>query len=93
MHQCIWHDLLIAISRNSLETHGDGEKKGHFSSAVGEAINTEWTVRQAIVQLGLFSGIRRLNEEVAIFYEQQNIYLTAAEISTFQGWRPNGRDV
>jgi len=82
--------LLTAISRNSLETHDDGEEKGHFSSAGSEAIHTEWTVRQTIVHLGLFSRIRRLNEEVAIFHEQQNIFLTAAEITTFQGRRPDG---
>jgi len=82
VHLGIWRQLLTAISRNSLETHDDGEKKGFFPSTVSEAIHNEWTVRQILVHLGLFSTIRRLEEEVATFHEQQHIYLTAGEITT-----------
>jgi len=90
MHHDIWRELPRVISRNSLQTHDNSEKKWYFPSAVIEATHTEWTVRQIVVHLGLFSGIRRLNEEVATFHEQQNIFLTAAEITTFQGRRPDG---
>jgi len=37
----------------------------------------------------LFSGIRRLNEDIATFHARQNIFLTE-EITTFQGRRPDG---
>jgi len=43
-----------------------------------------------IVHLGLFSGIKLLKEEVTIFLAQQNIILTASEITTSQGLRPGG---
>lgn len=71
VHHGRWCELLTAISRNSLETHDDGEKKLYFPSAASEATHTRLTVRQIIVHLGLFSGIRRLEEEVATFYERQ----------------------
>jgi len=66
-------------------THYDGEKKWFFPSAVSETTHTKWIVRKIIVHIGVFSTIRRLEEEVAIFHEQENIFLTAAEITTFRG--------
>jgi len=86
----IWRELLTAISRNSQETHGNSEKKWYFPSAVSEATHNQWTVCQILVHLELFSGIRRLNEEIATFYARQNIFLTAEEITTFQGQRSDG---
>ena len=59
VHRGIWRELLTAISRNSLETHDDGEKKCYFPSAVSEATHDKWTFRQILVHLGLISGIRR----------------------------------
>ena len=90
MHHGIWCELLTAISSNSLEAQDDSENKWYFPSAVSEATHDEWTVRQILVHLGLFSGIRRLEEEIAIFHARQNIFLTAAEITTFHGRRPDG---
>jgi len=76
--------LHTGISRNSSKAHDDGEKKSYLSSAVSEAIHAEWTVYQVLVHLGLFSGIGRLEEEVATFHARQNMLLTAAEITAFQ---------
>ena len=53
---------------NSVETHDDGERKWYFPSGVSEATHDEWTVRQIFEHLGLFSGIRRLIEDVITFY-------------------------
>ena len=89
VHHCIWRVLLTAISRNSSETHNDGEKKRYFTSVVSEATHDEWTVRQIIVHLGMFSEIRRLNEEIATFHARQNIVLTSKEITTFYGSGPD----
>jgi len=58
-HHGIWRELLTAISRNSVESHDDGKRKFFFPSAVSEATHDEWTVRQILVHLGLFSGIKR----------------------------------
>ena len=92
VHHGIWCKLLTAISRNSLETHDDGERKWYFSSAVSEAIHDEWTVaiRQILVHLGLFSGIRRLTDDVVTFHARKSIVLTSDEITSFCGRRPNG---
>jgi len=81
--------LLTAISRNSLQTHDDGERKWYFLSAVSEATHDKWTVRQILVHLGLFSGIRRLNDEIITFHAQQNIVLISEEITSFYGRRPD----
>jgi len=86
----IWRELLTAISRNSVETHDDGERKWYSASAVSEATHDEWTVRQILVHLGLFFGIRRINEEIVTFHARQNIVLTSEEITTFYGRRPDG---
>jgi len=61
----------------------------YFPSAVSTT-HDEWTIRQILVHLGLFSGTTRLNEETAKFHARQNIFLTAAEITTFQGRTPDG---
>jgi len=89
-HHGIWRELLTAISRNSLETHDNSERKCYFPSAVSEATHDEWTARQILVNLGLFSGIRRLSAEVATFHARQNITLTLEEITFFYGRRPDG---
>jgi len=90
VHHGIWRELLIAISRNCLETHDDSEKKYYFPSAVSEVTHDEWIVRQIFVYLRLFSGLKRLNEEIATFHARQNIVLTSEEITTFYGRRPDG---
>jgi len=48
------------------------------------------TVRQILVHLGLFSGIRRLIEDVITFHARQYITLTSEEIISFYGRRPDG---
>jgi len=69
VHHGIWCELLTAISRNSVENHDDSERNWYFPSAVSEATHdAEWTVRPILVHLGLFSGIRRLNEDVITFH-------------------------
>jgi len=90
VHHGIWRELLTAISRNSVETHDDGERKWYFPSVVSEATFDKWTVRQILVHLGLFSRIRRLNDDIITFHARHNIVLTAEEITFFYGWRPNG---
>jgi len=40
-----------------VESHDDGTRKWYFPSAVSEATRDEWTVRQILVHLGLFSEI------------------------------------
>jgi len=72
-----------------LEAHNDGERKWHFPSAVSEVTHDEWTVRQILVHLGLFSGIRQLNEEIVTFHARQNIVLTSEEITALYGRRPD----
>jgi len=49
----------------------------------------EWTVRQIGVHLGLFSGIRRPNDDIITFHAWQNIVLTSEEITSFHGRRPD----
>ena len=90
VHHGIWHELRTAISRKSAETHNDGERKWYFPSAVSEATHDKWTVRQILVHLGLFSGIRRLIEDVTTFHARQNIVLTSQEITSFYSRRPDG---
>jgi len=90
VHHSIWHELLTAISRNFVEVYDDGEKKWYLTSPVSEATHDGWTVCQILLHLGLFSGIRRLNEEITTFHARQNIFLTASKITTFQGRRPDG---
>jgi len=68
----------------------DGERKWYFPSAVSEATHNEWTVRQILVHLGLFSGIRQLIEDVTTFHARQNIVLTSQEITSFYSRRPDG---
>ena len=60
VHHRIWRDLLIAISRNSVDSHDDGTRKWYFPSAVSEDTHDEWTVRQILVHLGLFTDIKSL---------------------------------
>ena len=55
VHHGIWRELLTAISRNSVESHNDGTRKWYFLST-----HDEWTIRQILVHLGLFSGIGSL---------------------------------
>ena len=86
VHHGIWREQL---TRNSLETHDDSERKWYFPSAVSKATHDEWTVRQILVHLGPFSGIRRLNNEIITFHARQNIVLTSEEITSFYGRRPN----
>jgi len=90
VHHGIWRELLTAISRNSVETHDGGERKWYFPSVVSEATHDEWTVRQILVHLCLFSGIRRLIGDVTAFYVRQNIVLTSQETSSFYSRRPDG---
>jgi len=59
-----------------------------FPSAVYEATHDDWTVRQILVHLNLFSGVRRLNDEIIIFHARQSIVLTSEEIISFYGRRP-----
>jgi len=59
-------------------------------SAVSKATHDEWTVRHILVHLGLFSGIRRLIEDVTAFHTRQNIVLTSQETTSFYSWRPDG---
>ena len=84
VHHGIWRELLIAISRNSVETHNDSERKWYFPSAVSEATHDEWTVRQILIHLGLFSGISHR------FHARQNIVFTSQETTSFNSRRPDG---
>jgi hypothetical protein len=70
-----------------VETHDEGERKWYFPSAVSEATHDGSTV---LVHLGLFSGIRRLIEDVTAFHTRQNIVLTSQETTSFYSWRPDG---
>jgi len=90
VHHGIWRELLTAISRNSVESHDDGNRKWYFLSAVSEATNDEWTVRQILVHLGLFSGIKVLRADVPEFHARQNVALTDEEITSFYSRRPDG---
>jgi len=90
VHHGIWRELLAAISRNSVESHDDGKRELFFRSAVSEATHDEWTVRQILVHLGLFSGIRRLRAGVTEFHARQDIVLTFQEITSFYSRRPDG---
>jgi hypothetical protein len=78
------------VAFSSSDLPDDSEKKYYFPSAVSEVTHDEWTVRQIFVYLGLFSGLKRLNEEIATFHARQNIILTSEEITTFYGRRPDG---
>jgi len=90
VHHGIWRELLTAISRNSAASNDDGERKWYFPSAVDEAAHDKWTVREILVHLGLFSGIRRLREDVAAFHVRQGIVLTSLEITSFYSRGPDG---
>jgi len=90
VHHGIWCELLTAISRNSVESHDDGTRKWYFPSAVSEATHDEWTVRQILVHLGLFSEIKSLRADITEFHAQQGIVLTDVEITSFYSLRPDG---
>jgi len=47
-----------------MESHDDGNRKWYFPSAVSEATHDEWTVRQILMHLDLFSGIKSLRADV-----------------------------
>jgi len=51
-----------------VETHDDGTRKWYFPSAVSEATHDEWTVRQILVHLGLFSENKCLRADVTEFH-------------------------
>jgi len=84
VHHGIWRELLTAIDRNSSEANEDGTKKWFFPSA------TEWTVRQIPVHLGLFSTSKRLRADIIEFHENQGIFLTVEEATSFFSLRPDG---
>jgi len=90
VHLGIWRELCTAISRNSVESHDDGTRKWYFPSAVSEATHDEWTVRQILVHLGLFSEIKSLRADVTEFNVRQGIVLTDVEITFFYSLRPDG---
>ena len=90
MHHGIWRELLVSISRNSKETHDNGDRKWYFPSAVSEETHIEWTVRQILVHLGLFTGLPRFTVEITDFYARMNITLTKDEITDFLSKRPDG---
>ena len=73
-----------------MESHDDGTGKCYFPSAVGEATHDKWTVRQILVQLGLFSEIKSLRVDVTEFHARQGIVLTDVEITSFYSLRPDG---
>ena len=62
--------------------------KWYFPSTVSEATHDEWTVRQILVHLGLFSDIGSLRAEVTDFHARQGIVLV--EITSFYSLRPDG---
>jgi len=74
----------------SVESHDDGKRHFFFLSAVSEATHDEWTVRQILVHLGLFSGIKSLRADVTEFHARQDIVLTDEEITSFDSRRPEG---
>jgi len=90
VHHGIWRELLTAISRNSVQSHENGNRKWYFPSAVSEATHDEWTVRQILVHLGLFSEIKSPRADVTEFHAQQVIVLTDVEITSFYSRRPDG---
>jgi len=73
-----------------VESHDDGKRKFSFPSAVSETTHDEWTVRQILVHLGLFSGIKRLRADVTEFHARQDIVLTDLEITSFYSRKPDG---
>jgi len=73
-----------------VESHDDGTRKWYFPSAVSEATHDEWTVRQILVHLGLFSEIKSLRADITEFHAQQGIVLTDVEITSFYSLRPDG---
>ena len=83
MASAIWRELLTAISRNSVESHDDGNREWYFPSAVSEAAHDEWTVRHILVHLGLFSEIKSLRADVTEFHARQGIVRTDVEITSF----------
>jgi len=83
-------NYLTAISRNSVESRDDGNRKWYFPSAVSEATHDEWTVRQILAHLGLFSGIKSLRADVTEFHARQDIVLIDEKITSFHSRRPDG---
>ena len=91
VHHGIWRELLTVISQNSTETHDEGGEKWFFPSAVSEASHIEWTVRQILVHLDLFSTPRTLYQEIAQFNAfKLSTTLSKAGILTFFACRPDG---
>jgi len=85
VHHGIWRELLTAISKNSIESHDHGNRKWYFLSAVSEATHDEGTVRQILVHLGLFSGIKSLRADVTEFHARQDIILTDEDPPSIAG--------
>jgi len=84
----------ITASGASYSQPSEGTPRRHTTTVRGNGISRQRSarpVRQILVHLGLFSGIRRLNEEIVTFHAQQNI-LTSEEITSSYGRRPDGVD-
>ena len=60
--------------------------------AVSDATHDEWTVRQILVHLGLFSDIKSLRADVTDFHARQGIVLTDVEITSFYSLRPHQKN-
>ena len=73
-----------------MESHDDGTRKWYFPSAVSEATHDEWTVRQILVHLDLFSDSKSLRADVTDFHARQGIVPTDEEITSFYSLRPDG---
>ena len=73
-----------------MEFNDDGTRKWFFPSAVSEATHDEWTVRQILVHLGLFSEIKSLRADVTEFHARQGIVLIDVDITSFYSLRPDG---
>jgi len=60
------HQQELPVERHTTTVWRNGIS--HQLSA--KATHDEWTLRQILVHLGLFSGIRRLNDEIVTFHAQ-----------------------
>ena len=63
---------------------------GTSCQRLAKATHDEWTVRQILVHLGLFSDIKSLRADITNFHARQGIVQTDVKITSFYSLRPDG---
>jgi len=77
VHHGIWRDLLMHISRQSLEKNEDGSRVWTFPTTVNAAKHEEWEMRDILVHIGLMTntqeGRSKIGKETTEFHYEMPV--------------------